>query len=231
MHYKILSLLAILTLTAHGQTFPPDPVADLVLGQTSFTTSVVASPYTASSLVMPAAVVVDPVTRKVFVMDAFRRILRYPSAAALTSGAAAEQVFRQSNFSNNIDLRVAGCDVYGLCIDTKGRLWVADTGNHRVLMFEDANTRSSSVPDKVLGQSNFTTREKDVNRFRMAFPLGVCVDSSDRLWVADNENGRVLRFDVVTNKPNGPSPMGCSASQTSSPVAPPTAGLSVRVIL
>jgi sugar lactone lactonase YvrE len=191
MNYKILSLLAILTLTARSQTFPPDPVADLVLGQTSFTTSVVASPYTASSLVMPAAVVVDPVTRKVFVIDAFRRILRYPSAAALTSGAAAEQVFRQSNFSNNIDLGVAGCDAYGLCLDTKGRLWVADTGNHRVLMFEDANTRSSSVPDKVLGQSNFTTREKDVNRFRMAFPLGVCVDSSDRLWVADNENGRV----------------------------------------
>jgi sugar lactone lactonase YvrE len=174
-----------------------------VLGQTSFTTSIVASPYTASSLVMPAAVVVDPVTRKVFVIDAFRRILRYPSAAALTSGAAAEQVFRQSNFSNNIDLGVAGCDAYGLCLDTKGRLWVADTGNHRVLMFEDANTRSSSVPDKVLGQFNFTTREKDVNRFRMAFPLGVCVDSSDRLWVADNENGRVLRFDDVTNKLNG----------------------------
>lgn len=90
MNYKILSLLAILTLTARSQTFPPDPVADLVLGQTSFTTSVV-----------------DQVTRKVFVIDAFRRILRYPSAAALTSGAATEQVFQQSNFSNNIDLGVA----------------------------------------------------------------------------------------------------------------------------
>lgn len=59
------------------------------------------------------------------------------------------------------------------------------------------------MPDKVLSQSNFTTREKDVNRFRMAFPLGICLDSSDRLWVADNENGRVLRFDDVTNKLNG----------------------------
>jgi sugar lactone lactonase YvrE len=137
------------------------------------------------------------------VIDAFRRILRYPSAAALTSGAAAEQVFRQSNFSENLNLGVAGCDAYGLCLDTKGRLWVADTGNHRVLMFEAANTRTSSVPDKVFGQSNFTTRENDVTPFRMAFPLGVCVDSSDRLWVADNENGRVLRFDDVTNKPNG----------------------------
>jgi sugar lactone lactonase YvrE len=205
MNHTITTLLAALALivTARGQAFPPDPVPDLVLGQTSFTSSVIASPYTASSLVMPAAVVVDPVTRKVFVIDAYRRILRYPSAAALTSGAAAEQVFRQSNFSENLNLGVGGCDAYGLCLDTKGRLWVADTGNHRVLMFEAANTRTSSVPDKVLGQSNFTTRENDVNRFRMAFPLGVCVDSSDRLWVADNENGRVLRFDDVTNKPNG----------------------------
>lgn len=195
-----------------GKTIPNHAVADLVLGQADFTTAAFPSLRTSRSLNQPNSVVVDPVSRKVFVADSgSNRVLRYPNVASLTNGAGAEAVFGQTKFSS---FATANGDqgmsiVRGMFLDRLGRLWVADRGNNRVLMFEAAIYReSNAAADRVFGQPDFNTTTPGVTASKFDLPQGVWVDTEDRLWVADFANNRVLRFDSISTKSNGASADG-----------------------
>ncbi|MBS1833569.1 MAG: hypothetical protein JST65_12680, partial [Acidobacteria bacterium] len=82
-------------------------------------------------------------------------------------------------------------------------LYVADSGNNRILGFRDArNVRLGDVPDLVIGQVdyehstiNYTTGDPNFVLERgFNAPGGVAVDPAGNLWVADTGNGRVMRF-------------------------------------
>lgn len=176
-----------------------------VLGQPDFTTNTSGS--TASKFNRPENAVVDPVSKKVFVVEQNNnRVVRFTSSAAMTTGAAAEAVFGQPNFatitggitptkmSNPVDV----------IMDATGRLWVADYNNHRVLRFDGAASKASGAnADGVFGQPDFVTRTVGAGANKMQFPASVFADSSGRLWVADLGNNRVLRFDNAAAKANG----------------------------
>jgi sugar lactone lactonase YvrE len=210
MSYQITSLLAGLALTAtvFGKTIPNYAEADLVLGQVDFTSKLRLNPPNAVSLNQTSCVIVDPVTRKVFVAEeGNKRILRYASADALANGAAAEVVFGNDDFTSvapGVALVNQLGEPEGIFLDFKGRLWVADFNGSRVLMFDAASLRSSGASaDRVFGQPNFATSSSGTTAEKMGAPYDVCVDFSDRLWVADAGNNRVLRFDSVTTKSSG----------------------------
>jgi hypothetical protein len=194
----------LITTAAPGKTVPNHAAADLVLGQPGFTTASYL-PTGAGSLGNPSGVIVDPVSRKVFVADReSHRILRYSNADALTNGAPAEAVFGQPRFSSSLEdspnTELGMDDPGGLFLDRIGRLWVADTDNHRVLMYEAAVFRTGqSFADKVFGQIDFNTTDDGIGSNGMGAPTSVWVDVNDTLWVADRENNRVLRFDTVSN--------------------------------
>jgi hypothetical protein len=200
----------LLCLALTGQVFgdkviPNHAIADLVLGQPDFNTATVLLTTSSFAFSYPTAVVVDPVTRKVFVSDFGNdRVLRFSSAAALVNENAAEAVLGQPSFISNTSgvtqsrMSLPG----GLFLDHLGRLWVADTFNNRVIMFKAASSRGSlPTADMVLGQPNFITKTVGTTNTRMNEPLGVWVDSSDTLWVADSGNNRILRFNTVSNNP------------------------------
>lgn len=82
------------------------------------------------------------------------------------------------------------------------RLFVSDTENHRVVVYEDFT--SAQVASDVIGQPDFTSN--DPNRGGgwyvrgpdgFALPEGLFVEGGD-LYVADRENNRVLQFRDVT---------------------------------
>ncbi len=203
----LLTSLALATYS-FGKTIPNHAIADLVLGQPDFVTD--SFPGTsAASLSTSTSVVIDPVTRKVFVGDEDGdRVLRYASADALANGASAEAVFGQARFStegsNDPNAELGMADPDGLFFDRKGRLWVADQANNRVLMFEAASFRGTQpFPDVVLGQPDFFDTSSGLTISKMNSPRGVWVDASDRLWVADDDNNRILRFDAVSTKDTG----------------------------
>ncbi len=206
----ILPNLAVLLLASHaaGKTIPNNAAADLVLGQPGFITNTALVP-SGSSLNGPSGIAIDPMTQKVFITDELHnRVLRYASAQSLANGASAEAVFGQARFStnteNNPTNELGMSNPEGLFFDRKGRLWVADKGNNRVLMFEAASFRGNQpFPDVVLGQPGFTIITGGTTAAKMNAPSSVCVDSSDRLWVCESGNRRVLRFDNVSNKPTG----------------------------
>ena len=61
----------------------------------------------------------------------------------------------------------------------------------------------------VLGQPNFTTATAAATATSMNTPLGVAVDpTTDKVFVADRSNNRVLRFSGAASLPNGANAHG-----------------------
>jgi len=89
-----------------------------------------------------------------------------------------------------------------------GRLVVADTGHHRVLVFDAVPTGPGAVPDLVLGQGGFTACSPNrglgaPQADSLREPSGVWTDG-ERLVVVDGGNHRVLvwtSFPTVTGQP------------------------------
>jgi len=150
----------------------------------------------------------------VFVADSGNnRVLSVPVNAD-GSLAAANRVLGQVNFQYNsanlIEGREVGFSISGqvlgggVVIDEKSNhLYVADPLNHRVLGFKDYRTvKAGSTADLVLGQPDFFTAEVNFptnlanspQNTGLNSPLGVAVDSSGNVWVADSGNARVVRF-------------------------------------
>jgi sugar lactone lactonase YvrE len=212
--YKILvSLSMVLVVTAHlplgvlAQPWTNGQAASYVIGQPGF--GVNAAAVTATGLNQPAQAVIDPATGKVFVCDqGNNRILRYPSTAAMSNGAAAEAVLGQGYFTTNApDLTADGLNLpSGIAIDASGNLWVADAFNNRVLRYANAATiASGAAASGVLGQPNFVTGNyATVSSKSMHIPESVFC-SGTTLWVADTYNMRVLRFGNAASLANGSS--------------------------
>jgi sugar lactone lactonase YvrE len=217
--YKIpLSLSVVLSLTTflpqrvHAQNWVNGQPAVFVIGQTGFNLNIQNEGSTgATGFNEPEAVVVDPATGKVFVSDAYSdRILRFPSTAAMTNGAAAEAVLGQVDFSGlgNTQPPTAATLIYpgGMAIDASGNLWVADESNMRVLRYANAATIASGAPaSEVLGQPDFVSdlpSQSGPTAASMYFPCSVFC-SGTTLWVSDANDDRILRFDNAASKANG----------------------------
>ena len=102
---------------------------------------------------------------------------------------------------------------YGLALDTSVTppiLYVADTGNNRVLGWKNATSFNNGAPaDLVIGQQDFfaTDPQGPGQKFSAGFssPTSLAVTSNGDLYIADTNNNRVLRyrtpFQHVTSTP------------------------------
>lgn len=227
--HGLLGLLLSLALVASIAAFANGQRATLVLGHPTFTTRT--SGTSATSMKDPRGIAVDPATGKVFVVDTGNnRVLRFGSSLALASGAAAEAVLGQPDFTSSVDATTATGMRFpaSAAIDGAGRLWVADLSNHRVLRFDNAASKANgAAADGVLGQANFTSNTPATSATRMRLPVGVAIDNAGRLWVADTSNHRVLRFDNAASKANGAAADGVlgQVNFTSSELATSATGM------
>jgi len=108
-------------------------------------------------------------------------------------------VLGQGSFTTSTDSTTqAGLSFpHGVGFDSQGDLWVADGANNRVL--EYACTASSSCVNgnnatQVIGQPSFTAGTYARTQTGLSFPHGVGFDSQGDLWVADEDNNRVLEY-------------------------------------
>jgi len=103
---------------------------------------------------------------------------------------------------------------FGVAIDPNtDDLYVADTGNNRVLRFTNRTAlTSTSPPATVFGQpdfsSTFPNQNGPVNPHTLSSPRGVSVDGAGSLWVSDSLNNRVLRYSAASSLGNGPAANG-----------------------
>ena len=213
--HKILFATVLLTVAMSLGGFAQVPLSDNlpasgVLGQSSFVTNAGAT--TSRTMNNAFGVAIDPTTGKLFVADRNNsRVLRFSSANKMIDGAAAEAVFGQPDFTTNTantgGISAATMNLpIRVFVDTAGRLWVSDYNNKRILRFDAASTKSSgAAADGVLGQPDFVTSIAGTTAAIMNRTTGLFVDKGGRLWVAERDNNRVLRFDNAAAKPNGAS--------------------------
>ena len=141
------------------------------------------------------------------------RVLAYKYATQLTAGAPADLILGQPDRFTNLPQGPAGALTTGLrapsglAVDSAGNLYVADTGDNRILRYPKpfAQPAGYQFPDLIIGQTTFTTSGGNSGGVTAStllltsgtsfFPhTGLAFDSSGNLWVADTGNHRVLRF-------------------------------------
>jgi len=196
-----LSLVA--TITIANAQYTNGQNANILWGQGNFTTGTAAAPPSVGSFKAPTDFAIDPTTGKFFVADpGNNRVLRFSSANAFVNGAGAEAVFGQINFTTAVVGAVSATTTNapaGVVVDSFGTLWVADTGNNRVLGFQDASTTnsgngSSAAATLLFGQINFSDSAPATTQSGMKSPTGVTIDGNGSLYVVDQGNNRILKF-------------------------------------
>ncbi len=176
--------------------FTSGQAADLVIGQSSFTTSTAAT--TTTGLNVAGSASFDS-SGNLWATDLNNnRILRY--SPPFSNGQAANLVIGQTDFITGT-CNTGGISASTLCFpvnvifDSSGNLWVGDQHNNRVLRFpKGTGFTNGQAADLVIGQSSFTTNGAAATATGLHFTGNIAFDSSGNLWVADFFNSRVLRY-------------------------------------
>ncbi|WP_244242796.1 hypothetical protein [Leptospira bouyouniensis] len=201
--------------------------ADFVIGQADFVSTYVAVPPTATSFRYLWTITSS--NDKFFVADTVNnRHLIYNSLP--TSNVAADVVLGVSGFAT-----VGG----GTCSNTdlsssegvstaNGKLFVADEGHHRVLIWNTIPTSNHTPADVVLGQADFTSCNPNrggptPTASSLSTPGGVWSDGT-RLFVADSFNGRVLVWNAIPTTNGQPADIVLGQSNMESAVSSTSGG-------
>ncbi len=168
--------------------------ANVVLGQGSFSTN--ASGTSASTMGSPAATAVDELGN-LYVSDTYNcRVLEF--LPPYTDGEAAQVVIGKPDANTSCGGPASATNLghtAGLAFDQAGNLWVADSGNNRVLRFKPP-FKTGKAANLVVGQPNLNSSvcSEPPTASTLCGPTGVAFDSNNYLWVADASNNRVLEF-------------------------------------
>jgi NHL repeat len=157
-------------------------------------------------------VAVDPISGKVFISDATtHRVLRFPASVSSSllaiNPAEAEAVLGQSSFfETGPGYFAAGLNSpSGLAFDPAGNLYVADSGNHRVVRFSGAGEAATgAASDWVLGQASLSGNAEGNGPAAFRDPQGIAI-LGGYLAVADTGNHRVQVFHNFQTLPSGAS--------------------------
>ncbi len=189
-----------------------DVVADRVLGQINFT-NIAPNFVDAIGFNAPDSVTIDKGAGHAIVADtANSRVLGWKSLAAFASGGPADLVIGQADFNASRCNRGAAsadattlCGPAGVAVDGAHRVYIGDTQNNRILVFDDpfaalvSNGQSSNFEAVlVFGQGgDFTVQTANAggrSADSLNGPEGVAVDADGNLFAADVENNRALVY-------------------------------------
>jgi len=128
-------------------------------------------------------------------------------AITWTNQQAADLVLGQANFTTATGGLTQNTltNPVSVAIDpTTNKVFVSDSGNHRVLRFSSVTSLTNgAAAEVVLGPADFTSNPIATTATGMHLLGGICVDSAGRLWVSDYGNNRVLRFDNASTIATG----------------------------
>jgi len=176
--------------------------AKLVVGQPDFVSNSCPDPPTAASLCSPQGIAFDSGGGLWVADSSNNRVLRYVPATSTSAvqeyGQPAATAFT-SNTANNGGVSATSLNgPTGLGFDSSGGLWVADTQNNRVLIFNHAVHKNDAPANVVLGQTDFTGSTGNTfgepTAATLATPWGIITQGGATPWVGDSSNSRTLQF-------------------------------------
>lgn len=196
--FVLLTLLLVPSVWSRPVTYQR---ATSVLGQPNFT-SLAPLAISDKNFFQAEAIVVEPVTGKVFISDyGANRILRFTSVTAYQTNASAEAVLGQPDFNSTTALTPPTASSLSgpgsMAFDSDGNLYVADYRNRRVLRWNNPTTvASGAAADVVIGQADFVSKVEPGAGPHSLFagPWALAIDAADNLYVGDYTYNRVLRF-------------------------------------
>ena len=188
--------------------------ASEVLGQPDFLTTAggtsaiittASTPVTASSMYQPTAVASDGAILAV-ADTSNNRILIWKSIPLTYGPRPADIVLGQKDFTSIALVTVTASSLrgpQGVWIQN-GKLFVADTENDRILIWNSIPTQNNQPADVVLGQPNFTTAPQ-VNQVNLSLPTSASImlsptsvtSDGTRLYVTDLGYNRVLIWNSI----------------------------------
>lgn len=187
--------------------------ASVVIGQSDFISGSVnqGGTVSASSLWNPYSCIV--VDNKLIVNDYGNNRVLIWNSIPTANGTSADVVIGQPDFTHNsqdqggsIGANTLNQPQGGLASDGT-RLFIADSYNNRVLIFNSIPTTNNASADVVVGQTSMTSRSSipGISASTLGYTLGVSYDSqSGKLIIPDWYQHRVLIFNSVP-KTNGAS--------------------------
>ncbi len=183
--------------------------ADIVIGHNDLTTMTVNDPAVstqAGRLSNPTSIISDGT--KLFVADTGNHRVLVFNTIPTTNGALADNVFGQNNM-NDIGKNKSVGAISSTSLNgptymalNGNQFFVADTGNHRVLAWNDISTITDTMAASyALGQGTLNTGSANrglttVSAGSLYYPLGISVINS-KLYVADSTNHRVLVWNTI----------------------------------
>jgi sugar lactone lactonase YvrE len=187
--------------------------ASVVFGQSNFTTY--SSSSTASGFTHPVGVASDA-SGNLWVADGSNnsRVLEFKTP--FTSGMSATVAIGQTSTSTTQGCNKGGvgssvgsvnptagtlCGASAMAFDSSGNLWIADSGNNRILEYAAPFSNGMAATLELghaAGANAFSTYMANdggsVAGGTFWNPTGLAFDAHGDLWVADNGNNRVLEF-------------------------------------
>ncbi len=200
-------------------------VPDLYLGSGSgsIDQAIYGFPVAANTLHQPTGMASDG-TRLVVADTNNNRVLiwnQFPSR----NRQPADVVIGQSDFisSSSSCSRARMNSPRGVWIGSDGVLYVADSNNHRVLVYSSIPTSSEALPAYVIGQADFNTCSSSATPTANTFirPLSVYTQAG-KLFVADSGNNRVLIFDLSISRNSATRVLGQVNLTSNNAAFPPT---------
>ncbi len=118
-----------------------------------------------------------------------------------------------TNGCNSSGLNASGlCNPHGIAFDPFGNLYIADTGNNRVVEYI-APLAGNTAAARVFGQAgDFTISDcnfggQTPDAYSLCSPTQVALDSTGDVYIADSGNNRVTEYDIpVPTSTRTPTP-------------------------
>lgn len=136
---------------------------------------------------------------KLLVVDGENKRVLIWNTVPTTAGVPADVVIGNTTMSSGSSL---GCTPNGLNLADSGILYVngklilADSGQHRVLIYNSIPTSNGANANVVIGQTDLTTCSSGSGNNKMFAPTDIASDGT-KLFISDTGNNRILIYNTI----------------------------------